>query len=739
MKALIKYVISLLTLTAPVSVIASDIVIDGSLNEQQWQEQVKHTDNYQVIPQTLLKSDSNFYYQIFTSEQGVYLAVSATKENPLRVRTQENDTLFTNDHIQIMLDMNNTQQTSYVFAINHQGYFYDGIYKQNKLLDLDWSSNWQYAVKTHDNSWVTELYIPWSSMTFSIQEQNEFGVSVSRYNEANNATYSSIPANPSMNSFLQDFNKEVAVIKAESNFDIFPYISANRDIANNHNSTVIGTEIFWKPTKNQQISATINPDFGQVESDELVVNFSAIESFFSEKRPFFNDNQNIFDVVGPENLRVVHTPRIGGESYYDEDYSGDLDSAFKYSFGTERLDLGLLSAFESSDSRKSGRDFWVLRGQYHTDASKFGVSINSVNTPSIDREATIISSDINYAYSEDTELNLGIISSQIEQAQITNDDIGWWFTGSVESSEQQSHEFSVFNYGDELQLNDIGYVKRINRKQFEYEYEYQIPDLDLWSIRDLTFAIETEIKTNYDSEKLPRIFASSIELVANSEFEYQVGLEYGTSGFDDLLARGNQSVWLPSFYIAELEINSPEYDWGSFSFEFELGTEGLSGAFYNAESSVEQQFSDNILVGFTLAQYNSDSWFDWDEGNIVDEYNFTEQSIELSLDYQIADNQELRIKFESVIGKAKHLNRYLVNAEGHLSTFGDRDDFSFSESSFQLRYKYAFSQLTAFYLSYSFGGEFEDEIAKFGKRDLYKQAIEAKGAHNLFAKIRFHF
>ncbi|MCC2605321.1 DUF5916 domain-containing protein [Planctobacterium marinum] len=740
MKALIKYVISLLTLTAPVSVIASDIVIDGSLNEQQWQEQVKHTDNYQVIPQTLLKSDSNFYYQILTSEQGLYVAVSAKKKaSPLRVRTQENDTLFTNDHIQIMLDMNNTQQTSYVFAINHQGYFYDGIYKQNKLLDLDWSNNWQYAVKTRDNSWITELYIPWSSMTFSIQEQHEFGVSVSRYDEANNATYSSIPANPSMNSFLQNFNKEVAVIKVESNFDIFPYISVNRDIANNHNSTDIGTEIFWKPTKNQQISATVNPDFGQVESDELVVNFSAIESFFSEKRPFFNDNQNIFDVVGPENLRVVHTPRIGGESYYDEDYAGDLDSAFKYTFGTEQLDLGLLSAFESSDNGNSGRDFWVLRGQYHTDASKLGVSINNVNTPSIDRKATIISTDINYAYSEDAELNLGIINSQIEQAQITNSDTGWWLTGSVESSEQQSHEFSVFSYGDELQLNDIGYVKRINRKQFEYEYEYQIPDLDLWSIRDVTFAIETEIKTNYDSEKLPRILASSIELVADSEFEYQFGIEYGTSGFDDLLTRGNQSVWLPSFYIAELEISSPEYDWGTFSFEFELGTEGLSGAFYNAESSVEQQFSDNILVGFTLAQYNSDSWFDWDEGNTVDEYNFTEQSIELSLDYQIAGNQELRLKFESVIGKAKHLNRYLVNAEGHLSTFGDRDDFSFSESAFQMRYKYALSQLTAFYLSYGFGGEFEDEIAKFGKRNLYKQAIEAKDAHNIFAKIRFHF
>lgn len=735
MKSLVNLVISLIGLT----VHASEITIDGSLDEYKWQEQNKHTINYQVVPQTLLRSDGNFHYHIFASEQGLYVAVFAKKENPLRVRTQENDTLFTNDHIQIMLDMNNTQQTSYVFAINHQGYFYDGIYKQNKDLDLDWSGKWQYAVNKYANSWVTELYIPWSSMAFSMQEQHEFGVSISRYDEATNATYSSVPANSSMNSFLQNFRKEVASIKAKSNLDIFPYLSINRDIANNHNDSDVGVEIFWKPTKNQQLSATINPDFGQVESDELVVNFSAIERFFSENRPFFNDNHNIFDVVGPENLRVVHTPRIGGESYYDEDYSSDLDAAFKYTVGTERLDLGFLSAIESSDNEKRGRDFWVFRGQYHFDASKLGISINNVITPSIEREAIIVLTDFNYAYSEDTELNLGIISSRIKQAQTASNDTGWWLTGSIESSEQQSHEFSVFSYGDELQLNDAGYVKRINREQFEYEYEYQIPDLDLWSIRDVTFAIETEIKTNNESEQLPRILASSIELVANSEFEYQLSIEYGTSGYDDLLTRGNQSVWFPSFYITELKISSPEYNWGAFSFELEAGTEGLSGAFYNAELSTKQQFSDNVSVGFTLSQYNSDSWFDWDEGNIVDEYNFTEQSVELSVDYQIADNQELRVKFESVIGKAKHLSRYQVNDEGGLSTFGKRDDFSFSETQFQLRYKYSFSQLTAFYLSYSFGGEFEDDTAKFGKRNLYKQAIEAKDAHNIFAKIRLHF
>lgn len=718
---------------------ADEVVVDGSLNDSGWHSAKRNTVNYQVVPQTLTKVESNFSYQVITTDRGIYIGVVATTKPPLRVRTQENDTLFTNDHIQLMIDMNNTEQTSYVFSVNHQGYFYDGIYKQNKELDLDWSSQWYFKTKVFTNSWNAEIYIPWTTMSFAIQEQNEFGLSITRFDESTNATYSSIPANASMNSFLTNFSKQKVEVNNRSSLDIFPYISANRDIANNKNSTDIGAELFWKPTKSQQLSATINPDFGQVESDELVVNFSAIESFFSEKRPFFNDNQSLFEVSGPESLRVVHTPRIGGESYYDEDYSGELDSAIKYTISSEQLDFGLLSAFESADSGKSGRDFWLLRGQYRLGANKFGASLNRINTPSIDRNAIIIESDFNYAYSDSTELNFGIIRSDIEQGPETTSDFGWWLTGSTEPSEQHSHEFSLFNYGDDLQLNDIGYVKRVNRKQFEYEYQFQIPDLDRWSIRDVTFAFETELKKNHQNEKLPRIVGAGVELVTNAEFEYQLSLELGSSGYDDLLTRGNNSVWLPSFYIAELELNSPEYDWGSVGLALEMGTEGLSGNFYNAEVSIEQQISTQLHLGLTVSQYNSDSWLEWDDSNTVDEFNFTEQGIELNLDYQISENQEVRIKLESVIGKANHLNQYIVDTQGELIRSTEQDDFSFSESAFQLRYKYSLSKLTALYLSYSFGGEFEDDLAKFGKRNLYKQSINAKDAHNLFAKIRLHF
>ena len=717
----------------------SSIIIDGNLNETKWENTAKNTYNYQVSPQTFKEVHNNFSYKYFTTEQGIFLGIKAAVKNELRVRTQENDKLFTNDHLQIMLDMNNTKQTSYVFSVNHQNNYFDGIYKQDKELDLDWNAIWEYEVNHKDDFWVAEIYIPWSSMSFSSRENTEFGLFISRFDEATNATYANTPANPSMNSFLQHFSKEKAVIQSNSSFDIYPYISLNRDIIDNNNSFGMGAEIFWKPTKNQQLSVTLKPDFGQVESDELVVNFSSIESFFSEKRPFFNENQSIFEVSGPENLRVVHTPRIAGNAYYDSDYNGELESAFKYTYGNEFFDLGLLSAHEDSLTDTNGRDFLSMRGQYRFGENKLGVSLNHIETPSITRNAIIFSADFLYSYSENTEFNLGIINSNIKQGVESLNDVGWWMTGSSEYSINHNHEFSIFVYGDDLQLNDIGYVKRINRKQVEYEYEYQIPALNLWSIRDIAFVLETEIKTNYQNEKLPYVLGAGIELLTQREFEYQLYFEHGTSGFDDLSTRGHNSVWLPSFNSIEVDASSPEYLWGKLGLKLELGTEGFDGKFYNIESSIDQQFNDNTYITFTMYQYNSDSWISWKKGNFIKEYDFTEQGVEISIDYKLSENQELRLKFESVIGKAEHKADYKIELMEESELELNSGNFSFAENAFQLRYKYSLSKLTALYISYSFGGELEGELAKFNRGRLYKKVIETKDEHNIFAKLRFHF
>jgi hypothetical protein len=720
-------------------VLATEIIIDGILNPSEWGDTLENNVNYQVDPQTFNTQKDNFTYRIVTTDQGIYLGLTANIKRTLRIRTQENDKTFSNDHFQIMLDMNNNSSESYVFGVNHQGNYFDGKYDVNSELNLDWNNQWQYEAKLNSDNWIAEIFIPWRSMTFSIKNQNIFGLYISRFDESTNGTYASSPTNERMNNFFQQFSKLSTSVVNESIFEFFPYISANRDIVENKNNVSLGADFFWQPTKNQRLSATINPDFGQVESDELIVNFSAIESFFSEKRPFFSDNQSLFDVTAPESLTVVHTPRIGGKSYYDDSYNSELNSALKYTYSHSNYDVGILSAFEESTNDRAGRDFLSLRAQKSFNANILGVSVNHINTPSIDRKAIVLSSDFHYKLSESSELNAGIIQSRIDLTLNNINDIGWWVTGSSDIDDQHSHEFSLFTYGEDLQLNDIGYVKRVNRKQFEYEYEYQTSNINSTYIRDVTIGFETELKTNFQNEKLPHLIGTGIEIVTHNEFEYQASFELLSSGFDDLITRSNNSLWLPSSYNIEFGVSSPEYLWGKYSTELYLGTEGWKGKFYNINGSIEQQINDKLNVSVSVSQYNSDSWIEWDEGNSIDEFNFTEQGIELNLDYQISDNQELRIKLAAIIGKAKNLSHYVIENNGLAKPQEKSDNFAFSENAFQLRYKYSLSKLTAFYLSYGFGGEYEDEIAKFGKRNLYKHAFKEKAAHNIFAKLRLSY
>ena len=113
---------------------STDIVIDGVLDDDAWETTPVIATNYQVFPQTLSKHHNNFSYRVITTEKGVFLGLKAKTQNTLRVRTQENDKAFSNDHFQIMLDINNNEQESYIFAINHQGNYFDGIYNMGEEL-----------------------------------------------------------------------------------------------------------------------------------------------------------------------------------------------------------------------------------------------------------------------------------------------------------------------------------------------------------------------------------------------------------------------------------------------------------------------------------------------------------------------------------------------------------------------------------------------------------------------------
>ena len=77
---------------------------------------------------------------------------------------------------------------------------------------------------------------------------------------------------------------------SQSLLAVTPYVVGLHDNVGGTVDADAGVDVFWKPNGQFQLSATVNPDFGQVESDGIVVNFSALETFFGDKRPFFTEN-----------------------------------------------------------------------------------------------------------------------------------------------------------------------------------------------------------------------------------------------------------------------------------------------------------------------------------------------------------------------------------------------------------------------------------------------------------------
>ena len=149
-----------------------------------------------------------------------------------------------------------------------------------------------------------------------------------------------------------------------------------------------GADLFWRPSSNLQITAAAFPDFGAVESDDVVVNLTARETYFPEKRLFFMEGGEIFTTsvrsrvysgsgsggrrsrskFGRTPSAVLNTRRIGGAPIGIEVPAGvtvqgferarpsDLLGAAKVTGQNGPLRYGVLTAFEDDPELRGSLD-----------------------------------------------------------------------------------------------------------------------------------------------------------------------------------------------------------------------------------------------------------------------------------------------------------------------------------------------------------------------------------------------
>src|SRR2546429_149292 len=203
------------------------------------------------------------------------------------------------DQIKIVIDSYHDRRTGYEFAVNPAGVKRDyAIYDDNNE-DETWDGVWEVATQVDSLGWTAEFRIPLSQLRYAHQASNVFGFAIWRDIDRHHLERVGWPLfRVSRAGFVSQLGDVVGLngLPAPTRLEIAPYaVTKNvpRGFIHEQQLTA-GADVKYGITSNITVDATVNPDFGHVEADPSVLNLSAFEPFFQERRPFFVEGTGIF-------------------------------------------------------------------------------------------------------------------------------------------------------------------------------------------------------------------------------------------------------------------------------------------------------------------------------------------------------------------------------------------------------------------------------------------------------------
>ena len=726
------------------AVIASGIVIDGRLDDDEWEDTEVIQDFVTTSPLTLGTPQLATKARIFSNVDGIYIGITNLQRIELQQRTNHTrDAEAQADYNEIILDFDNKNLTAYGFRVANGGSIQDAVWTDEIRKNTDWDGDWVHATYSDESHWYVEIFIPWSVTVMKKVRTNErvVGIYIGRWVQVSRELYAYPAAYTERNTFISDFSRVTIQNFETSKLTTFPYFTFNRSLLRNSSKANAGVDVYWQPIQSSQLNFTINPDFGQVESDDLVVNFTEIESFFSEKRPFFNENHALFDIQGPENLRLVHTRRIGGEPDIGDKESTDILGAVRITRSGESLEIGGLVAVEDDTGAAEGRNFFSGRLRYSWDNFNFGYLLNYTDRPSLKREAWVHAIDFRFDPIDELQLTGLVIASQIDELGPNEDDWGAVFELEYSPIDEWSNALTFFHYGADLEVNDFGFVELTSRNQFTYETEYEISEVETVPlIRDMTLGVQVDAGKNDGGDTLPTAFDVIFESVFANTSSLEIELAAETTGIDDIISEGEGDVMLEDRFDAAIIYSSPP----GYRFQYSIGwtaeQEGIDG--YTNIFTLEPRIhvTEQISLEGEISYAHSSDWLVKTDDNPLATFSRQELDASLNLSATIRDKHELRLKLEWVGIKAKARQAFRPDSDGDLMEIPEAlNNFELSEFAMQVRYRYELGPLTNIFVVYSRGGEIFEDSRNRSFSQLLSDGYDKSIGENLLFKIRFQF
>jgi len=280
---------------------ATAIRLDGDFGEAVWTRATPITEFVQRDPTEGAPPSFKTEARVAYDRSYLYVAVRALDADPGRIvgiRTRR-DSQSPSDWIRVVIDSYHDRRTAYEFAVNPAGVKQDRYWFADGNNDHSWDAVWDVSVSRDAEGWKAEFRIPFSQLRFETGKRDTFGFGVIREIGRLNETSSWPIIAKSRTGFVSQLGElgGLQLSGSAKRLEVVPYgvaqVSARPTESGNpfedspDPGGSVGADIKYALTPGLTMTATINPDFGQVEADPAVVNLTAFETFYPERRPFF--------------------------------------------------------------------------------------------------------------------------------------------------------------------------------------------------------------------------------------------------------------------------------------------------------------------------------------------------------------------------------------------------------------------------------------------------------------------
>jgi len=348
-------------------------VIDGKLDDECWNQGNWAGDYTQFVPHEGAKPTFGTEHNIQYDDKYLYIAFRAYDPEPHKVhRYADARDNIVGDMVGVNFDSYRDYRTGFEFTVTAWGQKVDLVLFNPENWDFNWNAVWRCKVGLEDSAWVAEIEVPLSQLRYSNKDEQVWGMHtwrwIDRLQEESNWEKQT-KTGPGM---LYNYGEFIGLkgLKKSRRLEILPFslgkLNTLEEIPGNPYTkdgrvwgANLGLDAKIGVSSNFTVDITVNPDFGQVESDPSVMNLTAFETFYEEKRPFFLEGLTIFDYKFDQqslfySRRIGHSPSRTvpalGDRYVKSPDMTKIISAAKFSGTTsEGLSVGLIQSVTANE------------------------------------------------------------------------------------------------------------------------------------------------------------------------------------------------------------------------------------------------------------------------------------------------------------------------------------------------------------------------------------------------------